>query len=274
MKTKFLIWSFAAMLLSGMSFTSCSNDDPTDSGTEQNGENGEDTDDENANDENKDDDNNDETSAGITLDTTGSDYYVFLLGDSQFESLGDKVVADFRPEGDGTDDTQKNLYIWGNTYTPGTCTGPNAFGDVEGWTSLVAGSIGWTGAGISIPTTFSSTLAKLKDINDEYEDYVLHVVLKTSQSSWAVSLGLDYGDANSGVVVIGNTSIDNIAPYKDITHDGEWNLVTIPLSKFYETGFTYSKENVTSSNVFHFLSGAVAGTTLDIDACFIYKPAK
>lgn len=276
MKTKFLIWSFAAILLSGMSFASCSKDDATDPETEQNGENGEDTDDENANDENKDDDNtdNDETSTGITLDTTGSDYYVFLLGDSQFESLGDKVVADLRPEGDGTDDTQKNLYIWENTYTPGTCTGPNAFGEVETWTSLVVGSVGWSGAGITIPEAYSEALAKMKSIDSSYDDYVLNVVLKTSQASWGVALRLDYGDSNYASVVVGNTAIENINPYVDITHDGEWNQITIPISKFYESSFTYNKENITKSNVFSFVSGAVAGTTLDIDACFIYKPAK
>lgn len=268
MKTKFLIWSFAAMLLSGLSFTSCSKDDPTTDDKEQNdGDNNDENKDDN-NDSTDDDDNN--SSGTITLDVNGSSYYVFFLGEKQFEALGNKVVADFRPNGD-----EKNLYIWGDTYTPGTCTGSNVFGDEESWTSLVvAGSQDWTGAGISIPITLSTELAKLKKIHNEYQDYVLHVVLKTSQSSWAVSLGLVYGDDNYREVVIGNTSINEIAPYKDITHDGEWNLVTIPLSKFYETGFTYDKENVTSSNVFRFSSGAVAGTTLDIDACFIYKPGK
>lgn len=261
------------MLLSGLSFTGCSKDDSTDSETEQNEENSD-----NANDENVDDEESDDTSVGITLDVTGSDYYVFLLGDSYVEELGDKVVADFRPDGDGTDDTQKNLYIWDETYTSGICTGPNAFGEVETWTSLVVSTVGssknWSGAGIAVPSEYSEALQTLKSIDADYDDYVLNVVLKTSQSSWGVELGLAYGENSSGSVVIGNTAIGDISPYQDITHDGEWNQITIPISKFYENGLSYNVDNVTSSNVFTFLSGSVAGRTLDIDACFIYKPAK
>ena len=56
----------------------------------------------------------------------GSNYYVIAMDATTFTSIQSKVVADFRP-----DDVTKFLYVWENTYSAGTSTGPNFYGEVE-----------------------------------------------------------------------------------------------------------------------------------------------
>lgn len=271
MKTKFLIWSFAAMLLSGMSFTSCSKDEVKEESelvdTDDNSDD-ETTDD---SDNNTTDDSDDELVIGSTdgLDTTGSDYYVFIMGDGQLNALGDKVAGDLRP-----DDITKFMYVW-NGYNEGSCTGPNPFGEVNPWFSLVVtGQGGWSGVGLAIPLDNEARLS-MSGIHNDVEDYYLHLYMKTQQDTWGTVITLYYGETKSAVV-IGNQTMETQEPYIDIDHNGEWTKVEIPISEFYkeEHGtLSYESSEGEEVNLISFLSGATAGTTLDVDACFIYKKA-
>jgi hypothetical protein len=56
----------------------------------------------------------------------------------------------------------------------------------------------------------------------------------------------------------------------NFTRDGEWHEIEIPMKTLTDMGLNFStldKDN----NLLGFLSGGVTGTTLDLDAVFIYK---
>lgn len=195
----------------------------------------------------------------------GSNYYLIATDGTTAGKLEGRIVADFRP-----DDATKWLYIWVNTYSAGSCVGPNFFGEAETWVSLVVGSAGWSGAGYSIQD--QALLDKLPDMNDEADKYYFHIAVKAkTASSHLIILG--DGDGNEAKLAIGGTFTDNGKTYEskgDITADGEWSEIEIPMTEFFNAGLTYRK-GVADTNVMSFLSGSVTGTTFEYDACFIYK---
>jgi len=206
----------------------------------------------------------------------GSNYYVIAMDATTFTSIQSKVVADFRP-----DDVTKFLYVWENTYSAGTSTGPNFYGEVEAWTSLVVGSVGWSGAGFNVKD--ATLLDKLSDVATNPDGYYLHIGIKSKNSATHL-IALDGSPitntttATSGKVAIGSTPfVDNgntYAAVADFKRDGEWHEIEIPMSTFFQLGLKYvSGTNSAGANVLWFLSGGTAGTTFDIDAVFIYKKA-
>lgn len=192
----------------------------------------------------------------------GSDYYVIVLGETYFQQIASKVKADFRP-----DDTTKFLYVWpdGTSYNAGTCSGPNVFGDVEDWTALVTGSIGWTGMGYFVPNSYLQTLT---DITLNPSEYVLHVAMKSQDDAEHELIFYDFVGGEFKVK-IGNEN----SPY-GFKRDGEWYEVEIPMTAW--SGLLWNPSNYPADggNVLGVTSGLVAGKQLNLDACFIYKPAK
>lgn len=75
-------------------------------------------------------------STNFTASLTGTEYYPIILDGTTAKALGAKIKADFRP-----DEATKFLYVWDNTYTAGQSTGPNFYGEVEGWVNLAVGSV-------------------------------------------------------------------------------------------------------------------------------------
>jgi len=197
---------------------------------------------------------------------TGSEYYPIILDAITAEKLAGKIVADFRVE-----DATRFLYVWDDTYTAGTATGPNFYKEVEGWVSLTVASVGWSGAGISVDIPSNTdALASLKAITDNPEGYYLHIGIKSrDNASHAIILGgqtdIKFTIGASGFVDQGVT----FPALADFTRDGEWHEIEIPMTTLKTMGLTYS--NYAANNLFAFLSGGVAGTTLDLDAVFIYK---
>ena len=61
-----------------------------------------------------------------------------------------------------------------------------------------------------------------------------------------------------------------IQPLADFTRDGEWQEIEIPMSTLKTNGLLYSV-GMGTKNVLWLLAGGVAGTTIDLDAVFIYK---
>ncbi len=192
----------------------------------------------------------------------GSDYYVIVLGETYFQQIASKVKADFRP-----DDTAKFLYVWpdGSSYNAGTCSGPNVFGDVEDWTALVTGSIGWTGMGYFVPNSY---LQALTDITLNPNEYVLHVAMKSQDDAEHEFIFYDFVGGEFKVK-IGNEN----SPY-GFKRDGEWYEMEIPMTAW--SGLLWNPSNYPADggNVLGVTSGLVAGKHLNLDACFIYKPAK
>lgn len=190
----------------------------------------------------------------------GSDYYLIALDETSGGKIKSKIKGDFR-----TDDLNMFLYVWENTYSAGSSSGPNSFGEVEGWTSLVVGSVGWSGCGYSPAATNTVKLDALTD------DFVLRFAMKSKDNA-SHQIGL-FDGTNTAKITIGATAFEGDAPYKNFARDGEWHEFEIPMSVLKDKGLRYTSAGFNSGNLFSILSGPVAGTTLDIDGIFFYKPA-
>lgn len=286
MKKKNLMLLFISALLMGFTFASCGGDDdgaPEKPKTEEpgggGGNEGEDPDPENP-------DTGDINDPSGSL--SGSDYFVIQLDETCASKIKNKVVAEFYPNGvDGESEEEakkaRHLYLWENTYEPGVPSGPNCYGLIQGWVSVVvANGATWSGGGYTAPPAYyGDDLRKMSQIGQEPEKYFLHIAYKTKQTGKSHLLTLDYGgDSNKGSVAIGSVPFNDngkiYEPYGTITTDGEWNELNIPITEFGKPaagGLDYSNTaNIDKiANVFSFLSGGVAGTTFDFDAVFIYK---
>ncbi len=195
---------------------------------------------------------------------TGTEYYPIVLDGVTAGKLGTKIIADFRP-----DEAKKNLWLWDGTFTAGTPAGPNCFGEVEPWTSLIVGSVGWSGAGFNCLD--GTLLDKLVPVTANPDKYYLHIGIK-SKSNTVYVFGLD---GQSGVkFAVGATAFNDngtlIQPLADFDRDGEWQQIEIPMTTLKTNGLLYSV-GATDKNVLWFLAGGIAGTTIDLDAVFIYK---
>ena len=72
----------------------------------------------------------DESGEG-TSSLSGSNYYLISLDTETYETIKDKVVADFRPN-----EVDCFLYDWARGFTGGTCAGPNFYGVVTDWVNM------------------------------------------------------------------------------------------------------------------------------------------
>ncbi|TZF86006.1 hypothetical protein FW774_02795 (plasmid) [Pedobacter sp. BS3] len=226
-------------------------------------------------DNNGDGDGDDNGNTNVTAYLQGSNYYLLSMDSETEAKISSKVVKDYRPN-----DSNLFLYVWENTYSAGTPSGPNSFGAVAPWTSLVvAAPAGWSGFGISPDVDGHPGGAQL-DLSGVGNDYVLHLAMKSKDNAthvvalWDAS-GTDYRVA-IGPAAFNDAGAGRITPaYTDFTRDGEWHHIEIPISEFTKQGLIYRPGNpITTGNVFSMLSGGVAGKTLDIDGVFIYKPKK
>lgn len=220
---------------------------------------------------------------GTTLHESlkGSNYYVLFLDDDSYASIEDKVVADFRPAV-ADEQTIVNIDVWSGTYTAGTNSGLNFYGSVSGWVSFVVGSAGWSGGAWALynGTADVPGVDKVAAIADDIDSYYLHFAYKTSQSgkshlgymTWpsADTAGSKFAFGDPSVPYVDNgESFTPVLPVSGEFKVGEWNEYEIPLK---DMGLDFSAEPLKAAiNLFAFLSGGVSGTTLDVDAVFIYK---
>lgn len=194
----------------------------------------------------------------------GTEYFLISMDGVTATKLGTKVKADFRP-----DELKKFLYIWDNTFTAGTSSGPNPFGEVEAWVSLSVGTIGWSGAGFNCKDGVE--LDKLVPITTSPDKYYFHMAIKSkSAATFVFAL-----DGQSGVkFAVGPAPFNDngtiIQPLADFPRDGEWQKIEIPMSTLKTKGLLYST-GMGEKNVLWFLAGGAAGTELNIDGVFIYK---
>lgn len=282
MKKKNLMLLFISALLMGFTFASCGGSDdgePKKPDTETPG-----------GDDDGDDDDDDQ---GSIVDPSGSldgsDYFIIQLDETSAKKIKSKVIAEFYAngaEGETEEEakTTRHLYIWDLTYEAGTPQGPNAYGLVQGWPSFVVTSLGWSGAGFSVPAFYKDDLLKMKKIATEPENYYLHIAMKSKQPNRSHLISLIFGNNNTGAVALGDISYVDAGktyqPYGQFTANGEWHEFNIPITEFMKPaagGLDYSNESdiaINGTNVFTFLSGAVTGTTFDFDAVFIYKKKK
>ena len=199
----------------------------------------------------------------------GSNYYVIIMDGVTAASIESKIVGDLRPN-----DVDRFLHVWpdGTSYSNGTAVGPNFFGEVEGWSTYIVGTLGWSGGGFNINSAANAdVLASMKDITDNPEDYYLHIGIKSKDNATHAII-LD-GQTSVKFAIGASGFVDGAVTYPalaNFTRDGEWQRVEIPVKTLTDMGLTYSNI-IKDPNVFAFLSGGVTGTTLDLDAVFFYK---
>lgn len=195
---------------------------------------------------------------------TGSQYYPIILDNVTAAALGSKIVLDLRP-----DEITRFLYIWDQTYNAGESTGPNFYGEVEPWMSLAVANVGWSGAGFAV--TDGATTDALVDITTNPADYTLHIGMKSKDNATHV-FGME-GQSNARFAIGSTNFNDNgtiYEPIADFTRDGEWHEIEVPMTTLVQKGLLYSL-GMGSKNVLYVLSGGVTGTTVELDAVFIYK---
>ena len=194
--------------------------------------------------------------------TKGSNYYLIYLDDVSAAKIPvANVVKDYR-----VDDTNNFLYVWSSTYTSLTPAGPNWNGEVGTFLSFSVNSVGWSGLGFSGPVA--------KDMTAVTSDYTLHIAMKGSNTASHI-IGMDGPGGLSARICIGATAfIDGTTtyqPYANFTRDNKWHLLEIPMSAFFNLGLRYPSAVPANANVIYFLSGGTSGTTINMDAIFVYK---
>jgi hypothetical protein len=197
----------------------------------------------------------------------GSDYYVIAMDDTTFETIEDKVIADFRPD---NLEFSKNLYIWDETFNPGNSNGNNFYGIDDAWTSLSVGSKLWSGGGYNLGDVYGDI--DMTRMFDNPENYYLHVGLKTGQATSSFLLILSDGTTEVKIAIGGefNDNGSIFEEYAPLKRDNTWDGIEIPVTDLNNLGLTYS-EKFSNVNILAFLAGGTAGTTFDMDAVFFYK---
>ncbi len=203
--------------------------------------------------------------AGLHASLQGSDYYLVALDYISYDEIASEVVADLR-----VDDINSCLYVWSG-YDAGTCSGVNAYGQTESWSSFsVTAPDGWSGLGYCVGVNGEyDALNSLAAVTDSPKEFYLHIAMK---SSTPVSHYIKMEDIGAGGCVIGNNgAIDSRDVDYELTTDGEWQHFDIPMTHFTDQGFAFNTTHDAGTNVFIVLSGATVGAPLDYDAVFFYK---
>lgn len=194
--------------------------------------------------------------------TKGSNYYLIYLDDETVAKIPAASIAkDYRP-----DDVNHFLYIWDNTYTALNAAGPNWNGEVGEYLNFQVNAVGWSGFG------FASAAASAADLSGVTSDYTLHVAMKSTNAASHCIIMEGPGGLAARAAVGSTAFVDGnktYQPYTNFTRDGQWHLVEIPMSYFFNLGLRYPEPF--TGNIFALLSGGVQGTTIALDAIFIYK---
>ena len=204
-------------------------------------------------------------STATSLQTIQNATDVVIIGVSEevhkaFEQFG-TIKADY-----SVDDNVNFLYVWDNTYVGGTPSGMNSLGVAEGWFSFVVQNVGWSGCGFA-------GVAPGKDMSVLTDDHILHIAFKSNDNATHV---LGVGESK---MALGDAAFpDNgstIPVLENFPRDGKWYAYDIPMSvlKNFVVGDVMFKDDPKAykGNAVWFLSGGVAGTTLDFDQVFFYK---
>lgn len=197
----------------------------------------------------------------------GTNYNLFFLDATSREKVAGKIDADF-----AIDDTEIHWWIWDNTYAAQDPVGKNFYGVAgEGWMSMTVTNVGWSGAGWACDKL--TEMNKLGAIFANPEGYFFHIAMKSTDNAVHA---LCFGGSNDTdvKVAIGGDYVDNgvtYVKYADLTRDGEWNEIEIPMSYLFDKGLVYSDNNEKGANLVYFLSGGTSGVSLQFDAMFIYK---
>ena len=190
------------------------------------------------------------------------------MDDITLAKIEDKVVGDFRMDGqyEGEsipDETHCVLEIWGSTFGGGEGGGLNAFGEGEGYISLIS----QTGEGWGLGCGGLRQVHRTVDLTGVTGDYTLVIMYKTPANNSKTTAKFTLystvaGGAEVPKEVSGNTN-------------GEWVALEYPMSDFFAQKLDWSAPYVWSdeAGAFYTLGILINGLDqgLDVDAVFVYQ---
>lgn len=212
-----------------------------------------------------------------TIDATtllgGSDYYVFAMDETSFGKITTKVKKDLRINGDyGTETATSVLEIWGNTFGAGSPAGPNSLGLQQGWISLLSQTGDNWGLGCGGIRQRNTTI----DLSGVTNDHVLVITYKANSTVAA--------DKAKFTVYSTNGAGAEVAIEVSANTKGEWVKVEKPVKDLFASGLSWSEPFIDgttkkpdgSAKAFYSIGLLIngIGNQLDVDAIFLYKPAK
>lgn len=200
---------------------------------------------------------------GGTAEVKGSQVWPIIMDGVTYEANKSKVVASFQPN-----DVDQFLYVWDNTYAGGDAPGMNAMGNAEGYTSLVVGTVGWSGAGFFLAEGCDG-MTKCRALRDAIvanpDQYFLHFAIKSTDQG---SHTFYFMNTDATKFVLG-TPFDGGTAIENFTRDGNWYHYDIPMAQYANALAT---ANLTKdANLFVMLSGGTPGIVLNLDAVYFYK---
>lgn len=207
--------------------------------------------------------------------STGNLYDVILLDNASIESLktSGKTVQDLR-----TDDVNRFLYVWDNTFVAGDKSYPGVDMQMDGYVSFDVSTIGWSGAGFNI----ANAAADLKHFTDNTH---FHCGLRSTNGIKNVALIIGDGYAfenkndkwSPAKISVGSEAfVDNGTAFPLVGNfdaDGEWVAVDITLGQLKKLwpSFNY-KAGGFGGNILSFLAGGTTGKNISLDAVYFYTP--
>ena len=197
----------------------------------------------------------------------GSQYVTISLDEYSTAAIQSKIKTSYQ-----LDDTNVFFYIWENTYSAGTASGLNFYGEATGWTSLVVANVGWSGGGWCVvePDFIPAFVDSTADLNNWYFHLAYKGAANVPQCVVLYWQGGEYKFAiGQGTFTDNGQSFSAIAPTSGTFQPNVWNEYEVCLA---DTGFNYATDNTTKeANLAAVLSGGQAGVTCDLDAIFFYK---
>ena len=188
-----------------------------------------------------------------------------ILDGTTADANASKIVSDFRPN-----DNEKNLWVWDESYSGGSATGVNFYGNTDGYLSLVTVFDVYGGAGFNLADGsefLAAATALRKEIVANPDKFALHMAIKStdSQNVSYYILGCEgtYFTIGSAATSYSSNVIG------DYARDGQWHEFNIELSA-YATALADVVDGK-EGNVFCMLAAGPAGSVLNLDAVYIYE---
>lgn len=210
--------------------------------------------------------------AGIepVIESGANIFYAFVLDGGTMEQLnkgGNKVYEYL------VNDVDRFFYIWDNTFSAGDGSAPGVDYQMDGYTHVVVGSIGWSGAGYN--QNKGTAGMDFSGLTDETHLHLAYMAPSNPIKSLGMTL-LDEDSFNKPAhFAIGNAYVDNGETWPSIAPvaTNEWQAVDITFGdlKLIYPKFEYQTSKAWTGNYLAFLGGGVTGQEIALDAFYFYQ---
>lgn len=200
------------------------------------------------------------------LDADGNTTFDFSdVSDAVLISTSEGVTGHLLSAGANVTDynvnnTNRNLYIWENTYVAIDRKGQtNSFGWEEGYNKFTVASVGWSGLGFNIAN---------EDLSMVDNSWWIHFAMRANDVDAHTAHEMTVGKAKFMV----GPSNGSLASIGDFRRDGEWYYFDIPvaaLEQFYAP--VIGMKAAYNDNIIAFSSGTITDSELCFDNIFFYK---